>query len=502
MTFIGCNIMGSRGAGSAIYQPVQPLFDPKCNYTLYKNSLGEDVEVDFVDDTYVNSKLIGVGLGDSIPEGQDAVDKKGYLYDLETYVRSDKIAFGTFNNISYSSQTIADIAPDGFGGEDVTRNITEACLRQNADYVVIEILSNDVNLNSIPVSTLKDTIDAIVTEAEVYGTDIIWGTVIPRIPNLTPQKTANNIELSEYIRGLTSEIINIFIYDAELAFSLPGQIGHLNPDLSDDGIHPDPASHYNILWLQLLKPIMLASIGDPIPATGSTKLSNDAIISEYGETIDLNDGLTRRFIYKGIPEESDSGAYYYNVGNLTTSEGIVVQYTGGRYVVKWFYLLGAIAQSLSLPLIDLGEPVVLDIEVGAFGIKTTQNGGASSSGLHNSNEPSLVDREGVGVRIRTGGSRSVQAAISVQSDICGVTSFLSRLWGATDPNANKFFSSTGKVWTLEDLIPFGSMYPYIGEFNATTGAHLVSDNPCPDNNLILVDNIAITDENGFAHEVE
>jgi lysophospholipase L1-like esterase len=49
MNFIGCNVMGSRGVGSAIYQPINPIGGVACNFTTYFDGSG-NFNIDFVDD--------------------------------------------------------------------------------------------------------------------------------------------------------------------------------------------------------------------------------------------------------------------------------------------------------------------------------------------------------------------------------------------------------------------------------------------------------------------
>jgi hypothetical protein len=74
----------------------------------------------------------------------------------------------------------------------------------------------------------------------------------------------------------------------------------------------------------------------------------------------------------------------------------------------------------------------------------------------------------------------------------------------TDPNdITKPAPRLGDIYN--DALLIGNRDLLTGEFTPDAGtptAELVSDTPCADNNLILVDGIAITDENGFAHEVE
>jgi hypothetical protein len=55
--------MGSRGAGSAIYQPIQPLFDPKCNYTTFSDGSKVPFDGDVPQTGDIYSTVTGLLIG-------------------------------------------------------------------------------------------------------------------------------------------------------------------------------------------------------------------------------------------------------------------------------------------------------------------------------------------------------------------------------------------------------------------------------------------------------
>jgi hypothetical protein len=72
------------------------------------------------------------------------------------------------------------------------------------------------------------------------------------------------------------------------------------------------------------------------------------------------------------------------------------------------------------------------------------------------------------------------------------------MWSQTDLTAGTIVSDLGYISVLQDDTPFSAIFPWtIGNFNATTGAYLVSDNPCSGNPLVTHNSIAVTHNGEF-----
>jgi hypothetical protein len=102
------------------------------------------------------------------------------------------------------------------------------------------------------------------------------------------------------------------------------------------------------------------------------------------------------------------------------------------------------------------------------------------------------------------GARLKLLLYNVNSVQLGNTNFVGRLPTQTSSTGNTFSSDllpTPVVYTLSPQVPLTEYYPYFTTGSGWNDSYLVSDTQCAGNDLIIVDGIAITDEDGFAHEI-
>jgi len=471
------------------------LYPPgvSCNSTKYWNGSANVTESYVSSESYINSKNTGVGLGDSVARGSNATSSEGFLYDLEQYIATSDVDYGTFTNNGFGGQVIADIAPDGYGGEDTARNITNACLRQGADYVVIQVLTNDV-IAGTSVATLKTTIDAIVTEAEKYKCDIIWGTVLPR-PVAETTQIADALELSAYIEALTSTEINIFTYDANTALSLSGSAGTLDPALSADLIHPDNAPHHDVLWTQLLKPIMTAGGSNLVPATGWTQLFNDYLRTIFtGGAVEIITADTTifegEFIVGDLTAIGNSSIFEFGNG----SSGMNIAYVAGNGIRFLYTGNAGSAVTSSYVAVSEGDHISFKISHNSTSVSIKIN--TLVQVKSNTVTSAIFDRVSVSSQDSTAGRFPAKWKF-FNSSYTGRLNLDTRIWTETDPNGNKFFSTTESAvireWTFGTGTPFNTMFPY-GMIWDTS--YLISDTSCGGNKLVIneLTGIAVVNE--------
>jgi hypothetical protein len=244
--------------------------------------------------------------------------------------------------------------------------------------------------------------------------------------------------------------------------------------------------NYSLYSNGLKDPFIDDGFGNFVPALGPLRFFEDHLKSDV-LTIPVDISGGNHFVENDITFNGslDSFEYMHAFGVVTTLK-LYTLVTSGNIRVTWKDDLGAtkgVSSQAFIPV--LGQtyairvettPTSLVIMVDGFGIPDVSIAAGACT----------IDVGTLAGNLIGGFEPSADIGY-INTSFMGDTSLIGRLPTQLEPSVTSYTSTTGIVWTVVDDGTPPEQYPYIGQHPAV---YLVSDNPCPDNNIQIIDDIA------------